>query len=170
MPAASPTAKQVRIYTDGACEGNPGPGGWAAVMEYGKHVKELSGPAPATTNNRMELMAAIEALRALKIHCDIDIFTDSKYVMDGITQWIKGWKARGWKTSTKTAVKNEDLWRALDEQVARHTMRWHWVKGHSGHPQNERCDVLAVQAAASMRKQYSSQELRQMLKEFEAAQ
>ena len=139
-------------------------------MESGKHRKELAGPAPATTNNRMELMAAIEALRVLKVTCDIDIYTDSKYVMDGITKWIKGWKAKGWKTSTKAPVKNVDLWQALDEQVARHTMRWHWVKGHSGHPQNERCDVLAVEQAASMRKKYSPQELRQMLREFVAEQ
>jgi ribonuclease HI len=166
----TPARKHVIIHTDGACEGNPGPGGWAAVLQYGKLKKELSGPDPATTNNRMEMQAAVEALRALKVPCDVDLHTDSKYVMDGITKWIKGWKARGWKTSTKEPVKNEDLWRQLDAENARHNVSWHWVKGHAGNPMNERCDQLAVAAAASMRKQHSPSELRRLLGKFVAEQ
>jgi len=137
------TKDAVTIHTDGACSGNPGPGGWGAILQAGKTVKELHGGAPATTNNRMELQAAIAALSALKRPCTVDLYTDSKYVKDGITQWIHGWKARGWKTAARQPVKNVDLWMLLDEAVARHTVRWHWVKGHAGHPENERADELA---------------------------
>lgn len=162
--------KQVTIYTDGACEGNPGPGGWAAVLMSGKHRKELSGAAPATTNNRMELMASIQALSALKTACMVDLHTDSQYVMNGITQWIKGWKAKGWRTANKDPVKNVDLWKALDEVVARHEVQWHWVKGHAGHEHNERCDELAVAQAARMRETHSPAELKRLLEEFSQSQ
>ena len=135
-------------YTDGACSGNPGPGGWGALLQAksgGEVVKEreLSGGAADTTNNRMELMAAIEALNALERPSKITMVTDSAYVKGGITEWIEGWKARGWKTASKSAVKNEDLWRLLDEAVQGHDIRWEWVKGHAGHPENERADKLA---------------------------
>ena len=135
--------KRVSIFTDGACSGNPGPGGWGALIRYGDHVKELQGGEFATTNNRMELMAAIEALNALKQACAVDLYTDSQYVKGGMTGWIHGWKKNGWKTSAKKPVKNSDLWIALDEAVARHKIEWHWVKGHAGHPENERADELA---------------------------
>ncbi|MFN3229097.1 MAG: ribonuclease HI [Asticcacaulis sp.] len=133
----------VTIYTDGACKGNPGPGGWGAVMVSGPHAKEICGGEAETTNNRMELLAAIMALEALKRPCVVDLHTDSKYVMQGITEWISGWKARGWKTADKKPVKNADLWQRLDAARLRHDVRWHWVKGHNGHPQNERADQLA---------------------------
>ena len=135
--------KNITIFTDGACSGNPGPGGWGAILRYGDKVKELSGGAGDTTNNRMELMAAIEALNALKQPCTIDLTTDSSYVRNGIETWMKGWKARGWKTADKKPVKNIDLWQALDEANKRHQVTWHWVKGHAGHPENERADELA---------------------------
>ncbi len=135
--------KRVSIFTDGACSGNPGPGGWGALIRYGDHVKELQGGEFETTNNRMELMAAIEALNALKQACAVDLYTDSQYVKGGMTGWIHGWKKNGWKTSAKKPVKNSDLWIALDEAVARHKIEWHWVKGHAGHPENERADELA---------------------------
>jgi ribonuclease HI len=134
---------QVLIYTDGACSGNPGPGGWGAVLIWGEKVKEICGGEPATTNNRMELMAAIQALESLNKPCRIELHTDSRYVMDGISQWISGWKARGWKTAAKAPVKNEDLWRRLDQARLRHEVDWRWVKGHSGHELNERADALA---------------------------
>ncbi len=134
---------RVTIYTDGACRGNPGPGGWGAILEYGQHTKELSGGAKETTNNRMELTAASQALETLKRPCLVDLHTDSKYVMDGITSWIKGWKARGWKTANKSAVKNVELWKRLDAICATHEVSWHWVKGHAGNPGNERADELA---------------------------
>ncbi|KHL16352.1 UNVERIFIED_CONTAM: ribonuclease H [Mumia flava] len=133
----------VTIHTDGACLGNPGPGGWGAVLRSGDHVKELHGGDPATTNNRMELMAAIAALEALTRPAEVDLHTDSSYVRNGILSWLAGWKANGWRTSAKKPVKNEDLWRRLDEAAARHEVRWHWVKGHSGDPGNERADELA---------------------------
>ena len=135
--------KQIEIYTDGACRGNPGPGGWGAVLRYGDHEKTLHGGEAMTTNNRMELTAAIEALAALKQSCRVDLTTDSEYVRQGITSWLANWKKRGWKTAAKKPVKNVDLWQKLDEQVARHEVQWHWVKGHSGHPQNELADQLA---------------------------
>ena len=134
---------QVTIHTDGACKGNPGRGGWGAILQSGAHEKELWGGEPATTNNRMELMAAIMALEALKGPSEVTLVTDSKYVMQGITEWIGGWKARGWKTADKKPVKNEDLWRRLDTARARHKVTWKWVKGHSGHDLNERADQLA---------------------------
>jgi len=133
----------VEIYTDGACRGNPGPGGWGVFLRKNQHEKVLYGGEPATTNNRMELMAAIVALESLKHGCKVRLLTDSKYVMDGITQWMANWKRRGWKTANKKPVKNIDLWQRLDAAVARHQIDWVWVKGHSGEPGNERADVLA---------------------------
>ena len=135
--------KTVDIWTDGACSGNPGPGGWGAVLRYGETEKEFSGAEVATTNNRMELMAAIQALEALKRPSKVRLHTDSKYVMDGLTKWIHGWKKNGWKTADKKPVKNEDLWKRLDEANARHEVEWKWVKGHAGHAMNERADQLA---------------------------
>ena len=133
----------VVIHTDGACRGNPGPGGWGAILQSAGHEKELSGGELQTTNNRMELMAAIMALEALNKPCRVELHTDSRYVMDGISQWISGWKARGWKTAAKQPVKNEDLWRMLDEARQRHEVDWRWVKGHAGHELNEHADALA---------------------------
>ena len=135
--------KQVRAFTDGACSGNPGPGGWGAVLQFGDHERELHGGAADTTNNRMELTAAIEALRALSESCRVSLTTDSTYVKDGITQWLANWKRNGWKTAAKKPVKNQDLWQALDHESSRHEIDWCWVKGHSGHPENERADRLA---------------------------
>ena len=134
---------KVLIYTDGACRGNPGPGGWGAILMFGGREKELCGGDLATTNNRMELMAAIQALEALNKACKVELHTDSQYVMRGITEWVRGWKARGWKTAAKEPVKNEDLWRRLDEARQRHDVDWRWVKGHAGHELNERADELA---------------------------
>lgn len=136
---------KVVIYTDGACRGNPGPGGWGAILIYGGHEKEICGGEPDTTNNRMELMAAIQALELLTRPCEIELYTDSQYVRTGISQWLSLWKARGWRTQSKGAVKNEDLWRRLDAAQERHTIDWRWVKGHNGHPLNERADALARQ-------------------------
>lgn len=138
----------VEIYTDGACSGNPGPGGWGALLLYGEHEKEISGGELETTNNRMELTAAIEALGLLKRPCTVNLHTDSTYVRDGITKWIHGWKAKGWKTANKKPVKNADLWQALDAAVKRHDIEWIWVKGHAGDPGNERADALANQGMA----------------------
>ena len=135
--------KQVRAFTDGACSGNPGPGGWGAVLQFGDHERELHGGAADTTNNRMELTAAIEALRVLSEPCRVSLTTDSAYVKDGITQWLANWKRNGWKTAAKKPVKNQDLWQALDHESSRHEIDWCWVKGHSGHPENERADRLA---------------------------
>jgi ribonuclease HI len=145
------TAARVEIFTDGACSGNPGPGGWGAVLIAGAHEKEISGGEPATTNNRMELMAAICALDALKQPSSVTLHTDSRYVMDGITRWMTRWKANGWRTSDKKPVKNEDLWRALEAAAARHDVTWKWVEGHSGHVQNERADALARAAIPTSR-------------------
>ena len=136
---------EVVIYTDGSCRGNPGPGGWGAILIYGGHEKELCGGEPDTTNNRMELMGAIQALEALTRPCKIVLYTDSQYVRTGIATWLAQWKARGWRTSTKGEVKNADLWRRLDEARLRHDVDWRWVKGHNGHPLNERADGLARQ-------------------------
>ena len=133
----------VVIYTDGACSGNPGPGGWGSVLKYNGHCRELSGGESQTTNNRMELMAAIAALETLKRPCEVELHTDSTYVMKGISEWISSWKARGWKTAAKKPVKNVDLWQRLDEAASRHRVDWRWVKGHSGVPENERADELA---------------------------
>ena len=137
---------QVQIFTDGACKGNPGPGGWGAILIYGEHTKELKGYSPKSTNNIMELTAVIEALKDLSRPCSIILTTDSNYVKDGITKWIHSWKKKGWKTSNKKDVKNKDLWLELDTLVQKHTIKWEWVKGHSGHIENERADTLANQA------------------------
>lgn len=134
---------RVRIYTDGACSGNPGPGGWGAVLLYNGERKEICGGEINTTNNRMELEATIQALQALKRRSTVALFTDSRYVTDGITQWIDGWKARGWRTAGKKPVKNMDLWQLLDAQTSNHDVTWHWVKGHDGNRENERADTLA---------------------------
>jgi ribonuclease HI len=134
---------KVEAYTDGACKGNPGPGGWGVVLRYGETVRELHGGQAQTTNNRMELTAVIEALRALKRPCEIVVWADSQYVLKGISEWLPAWKARGWKTADKKPVKNEDLWRTLDELARAHQVSWQWVKGHAGHPGNERADALA---------------------------
>jgi ribonuclease HI len=141
-------AERVIVHTDGACSGNPGPGGWGAVLQYGTTVKELTGGAPLTTNNRMELTAAIEALTALKRPVEVELHTDSIYVKDGLTKWIHGWKRNGWRTSDKKPVKNAELWQALDAAVQRHRIDWHWVKGHNGDPMNERADELANEGMA----------------------
>src|SRR5262245_59902238 len=135
--------ERVTIHTDGACSGNPGPGGWGVLLSFKGRERELSGGEPLTTNNRMELTAAINALEALTRSCAVDLYTDSQYVRSGITEWLRGWKARGWKTADKKPVKNEDLWRRLDEASARHDVTWHWVRGHAGDPSNERVDALA---------------------------
>jgi len=141
----------VTIYTDGACSGNPGPGGWGAILMHGTSVKELSGGELATTNNRMELMGAIAALEALTKPCQVELHTDSTYVMKGISEWIHNWKRRGWRTADGKPVKNDDLWRRLDEARARHDVKWRWVKGHAGHEHNERADELARQGLADTR-------------------
>ncbi len=137
-------SQSIKIYTDGACSGNPGPGGWGVLMIWGEHEKELCGGESGTTNNRMEMMAVIQALDAVKNKAvPIDLYTDSKYVMDGINEWLAGWKARGWKTAAKKPVKNQDLWMLIDSAVSEHNVTFHWVKGHNGHPENERADELA---------------------------
>lgn len=139
--------KSVQLITDGACLGNPGPGGWACILRYGKQSKEMFGSEPHTTNNRMELRAAVEGLRALKEPCEVEVVTDSQYLKNGITDWIHRWKRNGWRTSAKAPVVNQDLWRQLDAEVARHNTRWSWTKGHASHQDNNRCDELATAAA-----------------------
>ena len=143
---------RVTIFTDGACSGNPGPGGWGAILTWGDVQREIFGGEAFTTNNKMELMAAIMALETLKRPCKIDLHTDSQYVRNGITQWIHGWKRNGWRTADKKPVKNEELWRRLDEAMKRHDVTWHWVKGHAGHVMNERADELARAGIASLKK------------------
>ena len=143
--------KHVEIFTDGACSGNPGPGGWGAILRHRGVEKELSGAEPETTNNRMELMAAIAALEALREPVEVDLYTDSEYLKRGITEWLPQWKARGWKTAAKKPVKNADLWRRLEAAMAPHRVRWHWVKGHAGHAENERADALARAALRRLR-------------------
>ncbi len=145
--------KTVIIHTDGACKGNPGPGGWGVLLESGEHTRELFGGEAQTTNNRMELMAVIQALGALKRPCRVEIHLDSEYVRKGITEWVQGWKAKGWRTASKQPVKNADLWQQLDQlvQTGAHNLSWHWVKGHAGHAGNERADALANQGVASVR-------------------
>lgn len=140
------TEQVVEIFTDGACSGNPGPGGWGAVLRYGGNERELSGAEAHTTNNRMELLAAIRALEELKRSCRVELYTDSQYVQRGVMEWMKGWKAKGWPTR----IKNQDLWRELDLLIQKHDVRFHWVRGHNGHPENERADQLAVKAAKKM--------------------
>lgn len=158
--------KKVTIHTDGACSGNPGPGGWAAILEYGAVKKEFSGGELATTNNRMEMEAAIQALTRIKEPCEVELFTDSEYVRDGITKWIHAWKAKGWKKK----IKNKDSWQRLDEIAQKHKVRWHWVRGHAGNPLNERCDVLATSEAQKVQKAHSPQQLTDALAEFRKKQ
>ena len=141
--AKKSSSRPVLIWTDGACSGNPGPGGWGVLLRYNGHEKELFGGEAETTNNRMELTAAIKALNELKRPCSVELYTDSQYVRGGVTGWIENWKSNGWKTANRKPVKNEDLWRFLDEATARHQINWHWVKGHAGHPENEKADELA---------------------------
>jgi ribonuclease HI len=143
--------KTIEIYTDGACSGNPGPGGWGAILIWGDHRKELMGGEALTTNNRMELMGAISALEALKTGVKADLYTDSAYVRNGITSWIHGWKRNGWRTADKKPVKNVELWQRLELALARHKVTWHWIKGHAGHPENERADELARQGMAEFK-------------------
>lgn len=145
----------VLVWTDGACSGNPGPGGWGAILRFGGNEKELCGGERETTNNRMELTAAIEALKALKKPCRVDLTTDSQYVKGGITGWIKNWKKNGWKTAAKKPVKNADLWLALDEVAQVHRVTWHWIKGHAGHPENERADELAREGMSKFKPENS---------------
>jgi ribonuclease HI len=140
---STPVQSKVVIYTDGACKGNPGPGGWGVVLRSADKEKHLHGGELMTTNNRMEMTAVIEALKALKMACHVSLYTDSKYVMQGVTEWMGGWKARGWKTAGKDPVKNVDLWQEIDELLGKHQIDWHWVKGHAGHPGNELADALA---------------------------
>lgn len=147
----SGTAKSVEIYTDGACSGNPGPGGWGAILIWNGHRKEIKGGESLTTNNRMELMAAISALEALKVGVDADLYTDSSYVRNGISSWIHSWKRNGWRTADKKPVKNTELWQRLETALARHQVRWHWIKGHAGHPENERADELAREGMAAFK-------------------
>ena len=142
---------KVELYTDGACKGNPGTGGWGALLRYGANEKELWGGESDTTNNRMELMAAIEGLKALTRSCEVVLTTDSQYVKQGINQWLAGWKKNGWKTASKQPVKNKDLWQALDSECARHSVEWRWVKGHAGHEGNERADQLANRGAGEVK-------------------
>jgi len=149
---------QVTIYTDGACSGNPGPGGWGAILRFGEHERELCGGEGSTTNNRMELTAAIEALNALKRPCAVDLYTDSTYVRSGIKEWMAGWKRKNWRTAANKPVKNVELWQALDEARQRHDVTWHWVKGHAGHPDNERADELARKGMAPFKPGYSGDE------------
>ncbi|MEQ1885524.1 MAG: ribonuclease HI [Bryobacteraceae bacterium] len=143
--------KQVHLITDGACSGNPGPGGWAYILRFGQHTREAFGSAPQTTNNRMELTAAIEGFRALKERCEVEVVTDSEYVKNGITTWILGWKRNGWKTASKKPVVNQDLWVELDHLVNEHKVKWTWTKGHADHEDNNRCDELATRAAREQR-------------------
>ena len=144
--------RSVKAYTDGACSGNPGPGGWGVVLQFGDHERELKGGEGDTTNNRMELTAAIEALKALKEPCHVALTTDSTYVKDGITKWLANWKRNGWKTAAKKPVKNQDLWQQLEDCVTQHTVEWLWVKGHSGHPENERADTLANEGMSALKR------------------
>lgn len=164
---AAAIASTVVIHTDGGCHGNPGPGGWAAVLESGGKRREISGGSPATTNNRMELQAAIEALAALKTPCVVEMFTDSQYLRLGVTQWLAGWKRKGWKTASKQPVKNEDLWRRIDQLAAQHQIHWRWLKGHIGHELNERCDALANEEIAKIRGGLTPVQLRSALEEFQ---
>ena len=150
--SATPTSKpEVELFTDGACSGNPGPGGWAAILRMGKRERELSGGDPATTNNKMELMGAISGLEALKRPCVVKLYTDSKYVLEGATKWIHGWKKNGWRTADRKPVKNAELWQRLDAALKQHQVRWHWVRGHAGHDANERADQLARDGVAMAR-------------------
>ncbi len=161
--------KTVTIFTDGGCLGNPGPGGWAAILSHGERRRELSGGEPATTNNRMELQAAISALDALRQPCEVTLHTDSQYLRQGITAWIHSWKARGWVTASREPVKNADLWRELDALTRRHRVTWKWLKGHAGHPENERCDALAAEQIERIRQTHTAAELAECLEKFRAS-
>ena len=162
--------KQVTVYTDGGCTGNPGPGGWAAILMYGERRREISGGSPATTNNRMELQAAIEALAALTQPCAVTLYSDSEYLRNGITTWVKGWKRTGWKSRKKKAIKNVDLWRRLDELAAGHRVEWKWLKGHAGHDHNERCDTLVGEQRAALQEKHTAAQLRESLARFRSEQ
>ena len=172
MNAARPVEpmKHIVIHSDGGCHGNPGPGGWGVVLAYGEHKRELSGGVPATTNNRMELSAAIAALNALKEPCEVEFHTDSQYVKNGVTKWMANWKRNSWRTQARQPVKNADLWRELSAAVAGHKIKWHWVKGHAGDAGNERCDVLANEAIAHVKKSHTKEQLKTLLVEFSAAE
>lgn len=159
--------KQVTIHCDGACQGNPGPGGWAAVLQYGEKRKEICGAVLATTNNRMELQAAMEAFRALKEPCQIEIFTDSVYLRKGMMSWVRGWKMNGWRTTDKKPVKNAELWKELDELSSKHNVTWRWLKGHAGHVENERCDTLAVEQITFLRSSCKPGDLKEALRQFQ---
>ncbi|HVY71863.1 MAG TPA: ribonuclease HI, partial [Verrucomicrobiae bacterium] len=158
--------KKVVIHSDGACHGNPGPGGWAATLVFGKYRSEVSGGDPATTNNRMELQGAIAGLAALTEPCEVEFYTDSKYVQNGVSQWVAKWKLNGWKTLARQPVKNEDLWRQLDSLAALHKIHWKWLKGHAGHSDNERCDQLATAAIDQIKKTHTREQLRAALARF----
>ncbi len=158
--------KKITIHTDGACDGNPGPGGWAAVLRYDAHVREIAGGEPATTNNRMELQAAISALLAVKETCEITVFTDSEYLRQGITEWLPRWRANNWRTVDRKPVKNEDLWRQLYEITSRHQVTWQWLKGHAGHPDNELCDELARAEVVKIRRHYAPEKLAALRVDF----
>jgi ribonuclease HI len=155
----SGSPKKITIHTDGACDGNPGPGGWAALLRYGDHVRELAGGEPATTNNRMELQAAISGLAALKEDCEVVLFTDSEYLRQGITEWLPRWRTNNWRTADRKPVKNDDLWRQLYEMASRHRVTWQWLKGHAGHPENERCDQLARDQVVKIRRHQTPEKL-----------
>ena len=165
-PVGRSSAKRVVVYTDGGCQGNPGPGAWACVLKYGRQTLELAAGVPATTNNRMELSAAIHALRALNQSCTVELHTDSEYLRQGITSWIAGWKRNGWRTKDKSPVKNQDLWRQLDELASRHTIDWRWVKGHAGNTFNERCDQLAGRKMEEVRQTHTKAQLSAALTAF----
>lgn len=162
--------KRVIVYTDGGCHGNPGPGGWAAILRFGSHVRLLSGAELATTNNRMELVSAIAALSALKEPCQVDLHTDSQYLRQGITKWLRLWKHNNWQTAERQPVKNKDLWCQLDAAQQRHRVTWHWVKGHAGHADNEQCDRAAAEALSKLRSEYTALELAEALQAFLVAQ
>jgi len=162
-------SKTVTIHTDGACDGNPGPGGWAAVLRFGESIREVTGGEPATTNNRMELQAAISGLKALKEPCEVTIFTDSEYLRQGITEWLQRWKANNWCTPDRKPVKNDDLWRQLDEVASKHSINWQWLKGHSGNPHNERCDQLAGVKIQKIRRHYTPERLASLREAFMAS-
>jgi len=161
--------KRVTIHTDGACDGNPGPGGWAALLQYGAHLRELAGGEPATTNNRMELQAAISALSALKESCEVTLLTDSEYLRQGITEWLPRWRANNWRTIERKPVKNDDLWRQLHEAASKHRVKWEWIRGHDGHADNERCDQLARAEVTRIRRSYSSEQLKALRDNFIAS-
>ena len=165
-PARAKAVKKVTIFTDGGCLGNPGPGGWAAILRYGKHERAISGGDAATTNNRMELSAAISALQTLKEPCEVIIFTDSQYLRMGITEWIHSWRKKGWMTAKREPVKNDDLWKNLDAACKPHRIHWNWLKGHAGHPENERCDALAGAEMEKIQKSHTREELAARLEEF----